>query len=691
MRLMFDIETDGLLDGVTKVHCLWIQDIDTKEMWGYADQPGYSPLSAGFEKLSQATLLSGHNVLTYDIPVLAKLYPKLELTSNIFDTLVMARLLWADIEVSDYARLDRGFPAALIGRHSLKAWGYRIGELKGAYGGDQGAWENWSQQMHEYCQQDVIVNGKLFDVIQKKNPSPESVKLEHEFQHIIFQQERFGFRFDEEKAGKLYAALVKKKQELTAILHKSFEPRVQTMKKPAGYRLCVEPETQHDAAAYLTFPTKKAFEQWRREDVWNKNFKATELEALPPEQRQIPFNPGSRDEAAERLIEKYGWEPIKFTDTGKPQVDESVLEALPYPEARPLSEYLLVEKRLGQLAEGKKSWLKLVKNGRIHGRVITNGAVTGRCTHKDPNVSQTPAVQKNKAGEVLHGLEGGYGWECRELFTVDPGCLLVGADASGLELRCLAHYMARYDGGEYGRVLLEGDIHTVNQKAAGLATRAEAKTFIYAYLYGAGDEKLGSIPGVTDDEIASLKRDPDVWSDAFTKEFKKRKYIAKKKGEEAQPPDDRTVAMIIKGGELRSRFEDKTPALAKLKAKIAETICDDRGRVIAPLRGLDGRMLRVRSTHAALNTLLQSAGGLLVKKATTILYDHCIERGWKFGREFANVAHIHDEVQLQAKAELAEDIGKLAVESIKEAGEYFSFRIKLDGEYKVGRNWAETH
>src|SRR5690606_31621074 len=184
----------------------------------------------------------------------------------------------------------------------------------------------------------------------------------------------------------------------------------------------------------------------------------------------------SRTHIYKRLKDKYNWKPKEFTEKGTPKVSEEVLESLPYPEAELLNEYLMIQKRISQLAEGHSAWLKMVRpDGRIYGSVITNGAVTGRMTHNSPNLAQVPAVNVP------------YGKECRSLFTVPDDRVLVGADASGLELRCLAHYMARFDKGAYARELLEGDIHTANQKAAGLPTRDNAKTFIYAFLYGAGD------------------------------------------------------------------------------------------------------------------------------------------------------------------------------------------------------------
>jgi DNA polymerase I-like protein with 3'-5' exonuclease and polymerase domains len=307
-------------------------------------------------------------------------------------------------------------------------------------------------------------------------------------------------------------------------------------------------------------------------------------------------------------------------------VDETVLASLEYPEAKLLAEYLMVTKRLGQLAEGDQAWLKQVKNdGRIHGGVITNGAVTGRATHSNPNVAQVPA---NRAP---------YGRDCRALFRAEEGKVLVGADLSGLELRCLAHYMARFDGGLYSRALLEGDIHTTNQEAAELATRDQAKTFIYAFLYGAGSAKIGSIVG---------------------------------KGAGA-------------GANLKKRFLAQTPALAKLVTQVQ--LSAEKGYLI----GLDGRRLHIRSTHAALNTLLQSAGALIAKEALCQFSSLVSTKGWN--HRVQQVAWIHDEVQIETDKEIADEVGQMAVRAFELAGEAFGFRVPITGEYRIGSTWAETH
>jgi DNA polymerase I-like protein with 3'-5' exonuclease and polymerase domains len=336
----------------------------------------------------------------------------------------------------------------------------------------------------------------------------------------------------------------------------------------------------------------------------------------------VTFNPGSRQQIGERLKE-LGWKPKEFTDNGQPKVDETILANIKIPEAQVIAEYLMLNKRISQI----ESWMDAVgKDGRVHGRVITNGAVTGRMTHSSPNMAQIP-----NAGSI-------YGPECRECWSVEDGNVLVGCDASGLELRMLAHYMKDED---YVRTVTEGsskdgtDVHTVNQRAAGLSTRDNAKTFIYAFLYGAGDAKIGSIVGGT--------------------------------------------AKV--GKELKSKFLSQTPALAKLIERVGKQAA--KGWV----PGLDGRRIWVRSEHAALNSLLQGAGAIVMKKALVLFNDKIKANKWPVKL----VANVHDEFQFECPQSIAEDAGKAARMSIIEAGMCYNLRCPLDGEYKIGRNWRETH
>jgi DNA polymerase I-like protein with 3'-5' exonuclease and polymerase domains len=428
-----------------------------------------------------------------------------------------------------------------------------------------------------------------------KNPNPASVKLEHDFAHVIRKQEAHGFHFDEVKANELLAKLQRRQAEIGVQLQESF--------KPWEIREPFVPKVNNKSRGYvkgqLTYKVK-----------------------------EVVFNPASRDHIANRLTTIHGWVPLVHTDNGKPKVDETVLAGLDYPEASLLREYLMLDKRLGQLAVGKNAWLKMVKGGRIHGQVNTNGAATGRCTHNRPNIAQTPSVGAP------------FGADCRALFHAPAGYDLVGADLSGLELRCLAHFMAKYDDGAYIDVVLNGDIHSVNQKAAGLPTRNSAKTFIYGFLYGAGPAKIGSIVDGSEKE----------------------------------------------GRKLINKFMKATPALKQLRDAVGAAVEKNNH-----LAGLDGRILPVRSPHAALNTLLQGAGALLAKQATVILYQNLTAKGYKWGEDYAQVAHVHDEVQLIARKEIAEDVGHEAVKSFQLAGDHFNFRCPITGEYKIGANWSDTH
>jgi len=357
-----------------------------------------------------------------------------------------------------------------------------------------------------------------------------------------------------------------------------------------------------------------------------------------------------------------GWRPGSFTPTGQPQIDETILGALVWPEAKLLSEYLLIEKRIGQIATGKEAWLRHAKRSgiygtdvnidlhRIHGKVNTNGAVTGRMTHSKPNVAQTPRIGTP------------YGAECRACFIAPPGFVLVGCDAEGIELRMLAHYMALYDGGEYARTVVEGkkedrtDVHSVNQRAIGMNERVGAKTFVYALIYGAGDFKLGL--EVLDD---------------FTAEQKAKFHVA------FPTKAKRGAALKNLGGARRARLMKNLPALGKLIAAVRHAV-KTRGY----LKGLDGRLLHVRSEHAALNTLLQSAAAVAMKKALVLL-------DGSYEGDVPLVANIHDEWQMESTNEKAEALGSLAADCIRRAGVSFNLRCPLSGSYGIGPTWAATH
>ena len=549
MKIILDIETNSKHN---VIWCCVTRDLETDEVIVWKEVNGLQ------KYLDNCDLIIGQNIIGFDLPVLSKTWNISMKKNQVFDTLVLSRLLDPSKE----------------GGHSLEAWGARLGFPKG----DFNDWDGGlTDEMITYCIQDTLVTKKLYEHLLTQFNSQHfdhrSIELELNVQHIICKQTENGFKLDERKAIELQAELTNKLVNIEASLQS-------------------------------IFPTKTT------ERISEKTGKklADKVEV---------FNPGSRKQIGERLIEK-GWKPKVFTDKGQPKVDETTLEGVDIPEAKAIAEYLMLQKRIAQIS----SWLtEMQEDGRVHGKVITNGAVTGRMTHMKPNMAQVP------------NSSAVYGHECRDLWTVEKGYKLVGIDASGLELRMLAHYM---EDDAYTTEVVSGDIHTANQKAAGLETRNQAKTFIYAFLYGAGSAKIGKIVG------GSAKE----------------------------------------GEVLISNFLKNTPQLHALRKKVSATLLKE-----GTLPGLDGRRLQVRSEHSALNTLLQGAGAIVMKQALVILNDKLS----KLGIDYKFVANVHDEWQIEVEDGYENVVGKLGVQAIEQAGKKLKMFCPLTGEYRAGLTWKETH
>lgn len=609
--LVFDIETNGLLPDVNTLHCIVTQDVETGEVRAYHDSATIKPcagsLQEGIDALVAADLLVGHNIQGYDIPVLLHL-EDVQITVPLWDTTIQSKVEFPDMRERDFRRRRKmqsqgkeWIPGHLIGRHSLEAWGHRLGEHKGSYAKTTD-WQTFTQEMLDYCIQDVRVNMILYQYL-KARPTPEAARSwEQRFAEILNVAEYHGVLIDQDALDALIAELQDEQAKIDEQLA----------------------EMMPDFTDVYFTPKKKL----RRT-------------------RTTKFNPGSRDHIARYLKETHGWKPTAFTPGGKPKIDETVLKGLPHPEARLIERRLLLSKRLGQVAEGKKAWVKCIRpDGRIHGRIDHIGTVTFRCAHKDPNNGQVPAVHAP------------FGKQCRGVWTVPEGFKLIGADASGLELRGLAHYLGRWDGGAYRDIILEGDIHTANMiageieprpKSASQDPRDLAKRCFYAWLYGAGDAKLGKILG----------------------------------GGPAL------------GKQLRQRWENRIAGMRPL-IDLLEARVNEHGFLI----GLDKRRVPVRSMHAALNTLLQSFGAIVMKVATVRLdeilrEEHGLIRpvvGWnRSDYDFCMVLHVHDEFQIEARAQYAQLVSLAAVEAIRDAGRILGLRCPLDGEARIGDSWAETH
>ena len=601
-NFVFDIEANGLEPD--KVFCIVALDVDTKKVHMFDN----TQLDAGYDLLKSATKLIGHNILGYDLPVIKRIGGLDLFDKKIVDTLVLSRL----------------FKPTREGNHGLEGWGYRLGFVKGDYGEAEDAWEHYTPEMLEYCKNDVLLNYKVYVALRQESKgfTPQSVQIEHAVAKIVDEQRTTGFLLDVKKVMGLMAMFETKLYDLEAEVQEEFRPVVTTQilspKFTATGAVAKTATDQHGKGTRLTDEEHKRI-------VLDINSKPIARKT------ETPFNLGSRKQIGEYLI-RFGWKPQKFTPTGQPIVDEAALNKVKnIPQAALIAKYLMVQKRLAQT----KSWIKELNDdtGRVHGYVNPNGAVTSRMTHSHPNMAQIPSVKRDKdTNKPLLGLAGGFGAECRSCWTVPKGYKLVGIDASGLELRMLAHYLN--DEG-YTNEILNGDIHTTNQKLAGLESRNQAKTFIYALLYGAGDVKLGSVAN---------------------------------RGREG-------------GKGLRQRFFDNLPSFKTLTSRV------QREAKSGFIKALDGRRLTVRSEHAALNTLLQGAGAIVMKQALIFLQEMIT----KNGLDAKFVANVHDEWQIEVREDHADAVGKLGVKAIVEAGLTLKLNCPLDGDYNVGNNWSETH
>lgn len=631
--LIFDIETDGLLKTVKVLHCMCIYDTKTDTMHRFDPTNVGNGVKMLQEELNNGGIICGHNIINYDLPALEKLYEDFKVSydqqGQCLDTLVMARLIYSNIDIIDLGLMKSGrLPKKLYKSHKLMAWGYRLGELKGNYGEQEDAWAVFNEEMLDYNEQDVWVTKALYEKLKKANYAEKAIVLEHEVAWLMAKQERNGFKFDYKKAQELASSLSVRYSELQMQLlkiipqipDKVFIPKRDN--KRLGYKAGVPVQK------YKEFnPNSRQQIEWVFRQLYKYNPENPDLYDIPDMDEKPNL-------ANYRL--KMDDETLNYVKND-PECPEKLKEI-----AGIIQESLMLKKRLGQIADGSNAWLDAYDpdDGCIHGRVVPNGAVSGRATHSSPNVAQVPHVGSP------------YGAECRSLWNAGEW-YQAGIDACGLELRCLAHYMFPYDNGKYAHTILNGDIHTMNQQAAGLPERNQAKTFIYAFLYGAGDAKIGRIIGGDASDGSTIKR----------------------------------------------KFLKATPAIKNLRDAVQNALIEtERGRIVKWKRhhliGLDGRMLHVRSPHSALNLLLQSAGALVCKKWIVETEKRLIKRGLKHGwdGDFAYMAWVHDEIQVACRTkEIAEIVCEEAQNAMRDAQEFFKFRMQLDTEGKIGKNWCDCH
>jgi DNA polymerase I-like protein with 3'-5' exonuclease and polymerase domains len=416
---------------------------------------------------------------------------------------------------------------------------------------------------------------------------PEWITLEHEAAEILTTQELHGWYFDERSAWQLASTLRQELEETYQLLR-----------------------DRHPYVAGPVFTPKRD----NRTQGYVKDAPLTRLKEL---------NPTSREHQAWIFTTFYGWKPTQMTATGKPIIDEPILKEIGSEVSMMFLRCLTVQKMLGLLSQGTNAWLKLCTSAsRIHHHCSV-ATSTFRCAHRNPNLAQVPSDSR-----------------FRELFLPSPGQVMVAADLSGIELRMLSHFLARYDGGRYADILLNGDIHQVNADKIGIS-RKLVKTVTYAFLYGAGDEKIGH----SYDKLLSSKD-------------------AKKKGKE-----------------IRAAYIDAIDGLDKLLASIKTA--SERGFI----KAIDGRKIMVDSPHKALNYCLQGNSAILAKRWMVINQQNIKE----LNLCCSQLAFIHDELQFECAPEQTADLSTSLVFSSLSAGEYYKLRIRIDAEAKTGKNWSETH
>ena len=639
MAIIFDLETDGFLEELTKIHCNVIYDTDKHDYETYDPEQG--AIIDSIHRLREAECIIGHNIISFDIPTIKKLFPDFEVTGNLIDTYVWAACAFPNIKDIDWGLYRKGLlPASLIGKHTLESYGYRLGVYKGVFGKTTD-WQKWTPEMSEYCKQDVTVTKRLVEKLTTKNVPEEQLDIEHQVYEILTRQMRHGILFDIKAAEALYVKLSDKREKLREKIQNTFPP----FYKRKGKQFT--PKRNNKAKGYIVGATCQHIE-------------LTE------------FNPNSAIHIARMLMIKYNWIPTDFADKQSPSlelqfqydrlgifsntiptIDDEILKRLPYPEAKPLAKFQLLQKRCAQLGEGREAWLNHYnkETGRIYGVINQFGTVTGRCNHFKPNLGQVVAAHHP------------WGKEFRSLFTVPKGFKLVGVDADGLEARCKAHYLARYDNKAFIETILKGkkadgtDTHSLNCAILGIKSRDIAKTWYYAWMYGSGDANLGLV-AMEDENYKDYSGEPAAL-----------------------------------GKKLRAALADKFAGVKQLVKAVQK-----KARKQKFLRGLDGRKIPIRAIYSALNALFQSAGAVIMKKAICIADDLIQAKGLVPGKDYEQLLFVHDELQWEVIDKMYDDsnsypeiVAECGREAIRLAGEALGVRCPLSGSSKIGNSWCDTH
>lgn len=611
MDVIFDIETNGYYQDCTVVHCIALKriNIDNEVQLFAGDN-----LDEGLKILSEATRLIGHNIIQYDIPVLEKLHPEYTYTHCVLDTLNLSH-----IKFSDYQK------------HGLEDWGKRLGfekfnPMTGVEYTDEewkqrkkikdNVWDNYTDEMGAYCKQDVRVTELVLWQCDVESIPEYVIELSNNFAWIISDQIKVGHLIDKEGLERLAAQI--EQDEIRAA---------------------------EELVKHLPTFIDYDFKVYKRANQ-NKNIKAGDIE---PIEIVTPFNLSSTYHWMRYLKEKYDYDPPLVRRKGKdeptPSLDDEVLASIEnrFPEVKDLLLWKTANKIRKMIYSGDTSVYNLLdKYGVIHGQLKTEGTVSGRCTHSNPNLSTMPSVRSDDNGPIK-GIKGKYAYEVRSLFISRPGYNQVGFDAKALEVCCLAHYV---NDKEFTDQVENGDIHTWTQKKAGLHTRKQAKTFMYAFLYGAGKQKLAN----------ALSEGSDT------------KYTTT------------SVTKVI------DNFKKSLPGLQILLDRL-----QDEYHNLGGVTGLDGRLLLARSDYILLNLLLQSTGAIIMKQCLVFLRDELDKCGMRLGEDYNILLNVHDEVQAEVRPNLVEKYNECVYKAASRTNEFLKLNCKLQVDIKVGKSWAECH
>lgn len=591
-NVVIDIEANGFLLEADAIWCVVAEDFETGDVRVFTESQNLEKYLNSFDRVW------GHNLIAYDMPVLERVWGVRVCPSKLYDTVLLSRMLCPDRQ----------------GGHSLKSWGETFNFPKG----DHVDFSKYTKEMLEYCKQDVKITKKILDhFFPYINKFKKAIDIDRRFAYYMSLQQKNGFTLDLVFINDLVKDLEENKEELIGDIRKIVPPVI--VYSPTYKSAKKEGRIIKEDDKTFTYVTEKT-----------KTIKTAE-------HKTAEFNPNSRQQIADYLKRTYNWTPKVFTEKGAPDLSEKTLKTLPYKETKVLSKIIRLTKQLGMIKDGQNAWLKMLnEDGRVRGAVTVNGAVGGRCTHGQPNMSQ---VDKKDL-------------RMRECWVPRPGWSLVGCDASGLELRMLAHYLHTWDKGAYTHIILNGDIHSYNQKAMGLNLRNTAKTAIYGLIYGAGNEKLGQI----------VMEDLDQVTDNPNK-------------------------LIDLGDRIRNKVKDEIVGYSELMTLIEDTLTNRKYLI-----GIDGRPLIPRNSYSALNLLLQSAGASVMKQAlNNFMVAMEEEKGYTHGVKFALCANIHDEAQIECLSDIAEEIGETFKKAIEKVTQDFNLKCPLTGEYMIGRNWKETH